>query len=260
MEKSQSPARSSTVKDLYATFVRERRYTKGLSVRTEGWYQQAWNAFWDVLGEHSSVNTLTKETFAPAIERMLQRGVSPITVNTCSRAINAFLRWLHEEGKCSTLVVIPRLKEPSIAIQTFRPEEIQRLFVYRPKSATERRVHTLALLVADTGLRLNEALSLRVGDVDFDLLLTVREAKGGKQRVIPFSTTMRKVLYKFVDSNGRGEGLIFSTRDGLPILQNNIRRDFAQLCKRLKIGESVKGGFHVLRHGFATEYLRRAEI
>jgi hypothetical protein len=44
--------------------------------------------------------------FAPTIQWMIQRGMSPITINTYARAINAFLRWLHEEGKCSTLVVI----------------------------------------------------------------------------------------------------------------------------------------------------------
>ena len=159
-------------------------------------------AFSDALEAHPTVATLNKGVFAPTIQSMIQRGVSPITINTYARAINAFLRWLHEEGKSSTLVVIPRLKEPTLAIQTFRTEEIQRLFMYRPKTPTERRVQILALLVADTGMRLNEALSVKTTDVDFDnLLITIREGKGGKQRIVPFSIVMRKVLYKHVNSN-----------------------------------------------------------
>jgi integrase/recombinase XerD len=253
MEKSAS----STVAELFTTFVRERRYIKGVSSRTEGWYLQSWKAFSYAVEAHSTVAALAKGVFAPTVQSMIQRGVSPITINTYARAINAFLRWLHEEGKCSTLVVIPRLKEPTVAIQTFRTGEIQRLFTYRPKTPIERRVQMLALLVADTGMRLNEALSIKTTDLDFDnLLFTIREGKGGKQRIVPFSIAMRKVLYKHVSSCGRVR-LVFSTRDGLPLLQNNVRRDFSKLCKRIGIGGNVKGGFHVLRHGFATEYLRR---
>jgi integrase/recombinase XerD len=248
---------SATLADLFTTFVRERRYIKGVSSRTEDWYLQSWKAFGSVLREHPTVATLAKGVFAPTVQSMIQRGVSPITINTYARAINAFLRWLHEEGKCSTLVVIPRLKEPTLAIQTFRNEEIQRLFSHRPKTPAERRVQILALLVADTGMRLNEALNIKTTDVDFDnLLVTIREGKGGKQRIVPFSIAMRKVLYKHTNSCRR-VSLVFSTRDGLPLLQNNVRRDFSRLCKRIGIGGTVKGGFHVLRHGFATEYLRR---
>jgi integrase/recombinase XerD len=248
---------SPTVADLFTTFVRERRYIKGVSSRTEDWYLQSWKAFCSVWEAHPAIATIAKGVFAPAIESMIKRNVSPITINTYARAINAFLRWLHEEGKCSTLVVIPRLKEPTVAIQTFRAEEIHRLFAYRPKSLTERRVQTLALLVSDSGMRLNEALSLKTTDVDLDnLLITIREGKGGKQRIVPFSIAMRKVIYKYVSSCSK-VSLVFCTRDGLPILQNNIRRDFLNLCKRIGIGGNAKGGFHVLRHGFATEYLRR---
>ena len=59
------------------------------------------------------------------------------------------------------------------------------MFSHRPKTPAERRVQVLALLVADTGMRVNEALSIKTTDVDFDnLLITIREGKGGKQRIL----------------------------------------------------------------------------
>ena len=58
-------------------------------------------AFSDALEAHPTVATLNKGVFAPTIQSMIQQGVSPITVNTYARAIKAFLKWLHEEGKCS---------------------------------------------------------------------------------------------------------------------------------------------------------------
>ena len=63
---------------------------------------------------------------------MCSRGVSPITINTYARAINAFLRWLHEEERSPKLVRIPRLKEPETVVQTFCPEQVQHLMQYRP--------------------------------------------------------------------------------------------------------------------------------
>lgn len=245
-----------TTEQLFADFCRERRYGCGVSPRTEVWYRESWTAFREVL-EGTPASAITKDTFTPAIERMIQRGVSPITINTYARAINAWLRWAAEAGHVPAVVRIPRLREPSLVVTTYRPEEITRLASYRARNATERRVQMLALLVADIGCRLNEALSLRTTDVDFEnMLTTIREAKGGKQRVVPFSVALRKLLYRYVSAVVRqAGGLIFATRDGAALLQNNIRRDLTKLCKRIGIGVSVKGGFHAFRHSFATAYV-----
>src|SRR6185369_11742377 len=99
------------MQELFETFIKDRRYGKGVSVRTEGWYRQSWQAFQQALSG-SSPESIGKSDFNTTIEAMCKRGVSPITINTYARAINAFLRWLHEEEKSPKLVRIPRLKEP----------------------------------------------------------------------------------------------------------------------------------------------------
>jgi integrase len=53
----------------------------------------------------------------------------------------------------------------------------------------------LARLLYGTGLRLREALSLRVKDLDFDRrLVIVREGKGGKDRVVMLPDGIRAAL------------------------------------------------------------------
>ena len=242
------------MQELFEIFIKDRRYGKGVSVRTEGWYRQSWLAFRDALNG-SSPESISKSDFSPVVEAMCSRGVSPITINTYARAINAFLRWLHEEGRSPKLVRIPRLKEPETFVQTFRPEHVQHLIQYRPSCRNQRRVQTMALLILDTGMRLKEALSLCVGDIDLDnLLITIRDGKGGKQRVVPISVELRKVLFKYIAASSTS-GLVFCSRDGARLEQNNVRRDFKAVCRRLKIS-GVKGGFHVLRHTFAVNYVR----
>lgn len=239
----------------YENFVRDRRYSKGVSPRTEGWYWQSWKAFEGALLV-ATPETLSKADLTKVIETLLSRDVSPITINTYGRAVNAFLKWLHTEGHCSKLVQVPRLKEPECVIATLKPEHIQRLLQTRPECHNQRRAQMVALTILDSGLRLKEALAVRRDDVDLDnLLLTVRNGKGGKQRVVPMSCELRKILSKFMSANVSRTGLVFFSGEGSQMLQNNIRRDFGQLCNRVRIS-GVKGGFHCLRHTFAVNYVR----
>ena len=122
------------------------------------------------------------------------RGIGPAAVNTYARAINALSRRLQQEDHGAALVRIPKRKEPQASRQALRPERVQRLLDYSPPSESAKRAWLVALLILDTGLRISEALSLRLGEVRFeDLLLTVRMVEDGKSRVVPLCAADRKL-------------------------------------------------------------------
>jgi len=113
-----------------------------------------------------------------------QRSVSPITINSYLRCINAYFRWLHDEyGK--NLVTIPKLKEEQKILATFSPSAIRSMVSYKA-DPSERRLHTLICLLFDTGLRISEALSLTKENVDLDNLSIKVHGKGGKHRLVTF--------------------------------------------------------------------------
>ncbi len=59
----------------------------------------------------------------------------------------------------------------------------------------------IACLLYGTGMRLIEALKLRVKDVDFDRnLIVVRDAKGAKDRTVPFPNFLREPLRKQLEA------------------------------------------------------------
>ncbi len=243
------------MRNLFEQFVRDRRYLKGVSSRTEGWYWQCWQAYATVL-QNSSPDRLSKGDFLSCIQGMRTRGVNPITINTYSRAINAFLRWLHQEGHSPVLVQVPRLKEEQKVMATLNGDQIRRLVEYKPKGLNCTRAWALAMVALDTGLRLNEVLSLCRDDLDLDnLLITVKDGKGGKQRIVPMSIRLRKILYLYLQRHVSLTGLVFFAADGVKVCQNNVRRDLGVITRKLRI-TGVKGGFHVLRHTFAVNYLR----
>jgi integrase/recombinase XerD len=170
------------------------------------------------------------------------------------RCINAFHRWATMEGHLAgERVHIPRLKQEQKVVATLSSEHVQRIVKFKRRTSSERRLHTIAVLLLDTGLRIDEALSLTLDDVDLDNMLLRVLGKGGKHRMVPISAEMRRVLWRWMQ--GRTASLVFATRSGTKLLQRNLLRDFKVFGKRLKI-TGVRFSFHTLRHTFAVNYIR----
>ena len=238
----------------YSEFTREKQYLQNVSPATVDGYQWAWKAFEPVLAGRASV---TKADIASHVAELHGRGLSPVTINTYLRSLNTFFRWMHTEGHSDVPLPIPRLKEPEKVCEQFSDEQVRRLVRFSPRSAAERRIHTLACLILDTGLRIDEVLSAERADIDLDsLLLKVCHGKGSKERVVPFSLPLRKLLFRYLKQHNPQHGdLLFFAGVGQKINQRNALRAFKGLCKRLRV-TGVRCSFHTLRHTFATAYLR----
>lgn len=243
------------MEDLYAHFVKERKYLRNVSPSTISAYEWAWRAFSPVLSRRERI---IKAEVLQRISELREAGLTAVSVNTYLRSLNAFLRWLHEEGRSDQPLSIPRLKEEQKVLSVFSGAQIARLIAFKPASVSEQRSQVLALLILDTGLRIDEALSLdRETDIDLDqLVLRVRCGKGGKGRVVPFSLALRRHIVRFTRSYKPEVGsFLFYSGPGEKLNQRNALRDFKLLCGKLGIRD-VRCSFHTLRHTFATCYLR----
>lgn len=124
--------------------------------------------------------------------------------------------------------------------------------------------HCLFGLLAVTGLRISEALNLRSTDVDWsDGILTIRDSKFGKSRLIPLHASSLKVLSDY----GARRDLLFahrktpyffcSRRDGR-LDEGQVRRVFYVISRQIGIrGASASRGprLHDFRHRFAVQTL-----
>lgn len=98
---------------------------------------------------------------------MRSSGKSAIGCNIYIRALNALFHWAGQKP-------IPKLKAEDEIPPTFSASDLQKLLKFKP-SKRQARTHLLTLLLLDTGLRISEALSLKVSDVDLDnMLFSVR--------------------------------------------------------------------------------------
>ncbi len=239
---------------LFRQFVKERVYLKNVTLKTESWYWDSWRSLGKPVFGDQSVSLPPKDRWLTQTATLRDRGVSATSVNTYARAINAFLRWGHEEGHFAELVRIPRLKQEQKTLATFNSSDLKKLVDYKPRNALgTARLHTLSLLLLDTGLRIDEALGLSRQDIDLDNLLVKVKGKGSKERVVPMSLDMRKVLFRWLSKHHHN--LAFPTRNGGKLGQRNLLRDFKQLNGHLGI-KGVRCSFHTLRHTFAVGYIR----
>ena len=212
----------------FELFIREKRYVQNVSEHTIEFYTRGFNMF----RKHGfDLKTISKVQLTECITSMREQGMSAACADAHIRAINPLLTWLFENELTDTHFKVARIKFEKRVMKTLTEKQIMAIIGYRPKGLYEKRIHTLLLVLADTGIRINEALTLERSNVDFDnLLLTVR-GKGNKQRIVPFSIEMRKYLFKYAGSHKHN--LIFCNRYGGKLLYDNCRRDFNKLIEKL---------------------------
>jgi Site-specific recombinase XerD len=237
----------STIAELFESFIRERRYLSNLSEGTLTYYREVFNNF----SKEGAFNPLSKQSLTNTIIKFKERGVKVGAINTYVRGINVFLRWLSENGHCE-LLRLPPLKGEQRILRSLTDAELKAILSYKQKNRTERRLHTILCVLTDAGLRINEALTLEKSKIDFDnLLLTVR-GKGSKERIVPFSYELRRILFRYL-SKHKFE-LVFCNRYDGKLRYDNVRRDFNNLMVKLQI--DCDSAFHAFRRTFATNFVR----
>ncbi|MCI0535540.1 MAG: tyrosine-type recombinase/integrase, partial [Verrucomicrobiales bacterium] len=125
-------------------------------------------------------------------------------------------------------------------------------------------------LLAVTGMRVGEVLNLQAGDIDWtEGVLTVRNAKFGKSRLVPLHRSTQKVLARFVRDRDRlfaqqqpGQPLVhlFVSSCGTRLHVARIRKVFWQLSRQIGLrapGARQGPRIHDFRHRFAVETLLR---
>ena len=106
------------------------------------------------------------------------------------------------------------------------------------------------------GLRANEVVNLKIGDIDSDrMLIRVEQGKGSKDRHVMLSPALLKLLRDYYRES-RPQGWLFQgMKVGTPLSTRQLNRAFAT-AKRMA-GITKKATLHTLRHSFATHLLEQ---
>jgi integrase/recombinase XerD len=235
---------------LFDQFIKERIYLKAVTPKTRLWYEAAFKRFQGTPGEGFS-----KARVQAFVVMLRDAGVRPRSVNTYLQALNAFGVWLHQEHG-EDRVHQKLLQTEKRVLVTLTEKELRTLLAFKPQTFPQWRSYALVSTILDTGGRIEELLIAKELDFDFENPLVTVYGKGRKERKIPFSFELRKLLFRYVQfkhKHGVSDYLMFPTRDGTKWSQRTALRSHYILLQKVGLPMS---GFHRLRHTFATQYLK----
>jgi site-specific recombinase XerD len=195
-----------------------------------------------------------------------ERGAAPASTARKLAAVRALFASQREHGLIESspadLVATPRV--PSRLPRVLKAQEVGALLESIPAGgALELRDRALFELAYACGLRVEEVVSLRVADVDYDGEQLRVEGKGRKTRYVPVGELALGALRDYLE-RGRGalvgagaadvsEGRLFLSRSGRRLSTSDVRRRLRAWTERAGVGGGSSP--HTLRHSFATHLL-----
>ena len=124
----------------------------------------------------------------------------------------------------------------------------------------ELRDRALFELAYSSGLRAEELVSLRVGDIDYDAEQLRVEGKGRKTRIVPVGEPAIAAVRLYLDrarpklsAPGAPCEALFLSKSGRGLGTSDVRRRLRRWTSRTGVGEGASP--HALRHSFATHLL-----
>ncbi len=117
-------------------------------------------------------------------------------------------------------------------------------------ACTHEKSKLLVKLLYGSGLRISEALSLKVEDLELnDRHAWVRSGKGGKDRMVILADGLISDMKRYFRKKGFTSGYIFPGKNG-SMTSRNAQKIISTAAKRAGIRKHVTP--HKLRHSFAT--------
>jgi integrase len=196
---------------------------------------------------------LTDLTAASVRDWINQRPLRPASVAAYVRALRAFARWCQREYDVRE--PLRGLRPPQVVptpVVLFSAAQLRALL----EQASPLLAYAITLL-AETGLRVSEAIALETDDID-GLWLRVRRGKGGRSRQVPVSTTLaratgvylRQIRREWPQAQAQSR-LLLNARGG-PWTRHALRTALRRLGGRAGLN-GMRVSPHTFRHQFAHD-------
>jgi len=187
--------------------------------------------------------------------------ITPKSVARARASIKSFFNYLILNKQIESSVIF-QLSSPKLPKSLPRPLSDSQIKKIIKKIDEEKnifvKVRNKAFVITlwGTGLRIGEALSLTIEDLDNDYLIVL--GKGGKERIIPLISQVKKALNFWVLERSKLNSLIsnnlFINSNGKKITPRYFQKFFSNLRDSLDLNTYFTP--HSLRHSFATHLLQ----
>ena len=247
--------------DQFLSYLRYERNRSPLTVR---WYEESLRDFETYIrgvDDYLSLSTVDADVIRGWVERMMDEGKKPATVNRGLSAVKTFYRFALSrklvEKDPAHGIIGPKKSKP--LPQYVREGDMNRLLdeYLQGDEYNKVRARTIIILFYETGIRLAELIGLNDEDVDFDSMQLKVTGKRDKQRIVPFGAEMAEALQQYMALRDteveRQEPGLFLSNKGRRVSREMVRNLVKQSLS--EVTTLKKRSPHVLRHSFATAML-----
>lgn len=232
----------------------------GFKFRTQGILLRNFVAFAEGRGEHV-VATATVHEWALQAPSPEQRRNRLLTVRRFARALHAE----DPRHEVPSADLFGRASRKRRTPYIYSPSDIQRLIDAAQRLGPDGSIRPLTYatmfgLIAATGMRVSEAIALRVSDVTPDGLI-IAQTKFKKSRLLPLHPTTRRALDGYVATRLKAASpsdALFISHQGTPPAYPTVVTIFLQVIRSIGLrGVAGTPGprIHDLRHTFAVRSL-----
>lgn len=178
--------------------------------------------------------------------KLQEKGLSSVTINLRLQSIKYFYK---EICKSNENIDIKFSKTSSKLPVVLSREEIGEII----KKINNPKHRLMIALSYGSGLRVSEAVNLKIKDIDFgQLTIHLKNAKGKKDRITVFPEKIANDLKNLIAGKNPNEYL-FSSQHGGKLTERSAQKNFENGLKKANINKDAT--FHSLRHSFATHLL-----
>ena len=180
---------------------------------------------------------------------IVEKKLSTSYINQCVSALKIlFVQVLKKEWDSFS---IPRIKREKKLPVVLSKEEVKAV-LNEVKNIKHR---TILTLIYSAGLRVGEAIKIKVQDIDSNRMqIRIRQAKGAKDRYVVLSPVMLNLLRTYY-SLYHPKDFLFPSQMAEQISDRTVQCFFKDACVKSRLNKKVS--VHVLRHSFATHLIEQ---
>ena len=192
---------------------------------------------------------ISEEEINEYLTGLAQMAKSP-SRSSFKHAVYGLRYYFRHIGLNKRAIDLPSMKKEAKLPVIFNRSELRQLF----KAPTLLKHRIVLTLIYSAGLRSQEAINLKLSDIDFERkTIHIRQSKYKKDRIVPLSDYIAKGLIKYISTehphiwlfNGKEPDGRYSVKGLSWIIRENL--------KKTDIKKDVS--LHSLRHSYATHLL-----
>lgn len=251
--------------DVIEIYKKYLKIEKNFSSNTFEAYSTALNQFLEYLDDldfsNPGIEEIKLNDIRPFLGWLNDKGYNKSSLKLKISAVKSLFKFAHKRGiiqrNPASLVPTPKLdkKLPSFLLK----DEIKILLdSFDLTDPIQARNHSLIELLYSSGLRVSEAMNIKVNDINFSRNSLRVLGKGNKERVVPIGSKAIESLRNYIKlrnilATNKKENSLFISKNGNKLQAVDAWRIINKLLKT--VTESPQKSPHTLRHTFATHLL-----